>query len=74
MAGRPSSRRLIGEHSEKPDVFYDIVAPTYGEAFQRKAREGFTNLYIEEKCEAAEGPLLLGDVEYGTRRNPRRHP
>lgn len=39
----------VGEHSAKPDSFYDLVRaasyPPYGEAFQRQARPGFTNLY-----------------------------
>jgi N6-adenosine-specific RNA methylase IME4 len=39
----------MGEHSEKPEKFYDIVRrasfPPYGEAFQRKERDGFKNLY-----------------------------
>ncbi|PIU08214.1 MAG: hypothetical protein COT28_03610 [Methylobacterium sp. CG08_land_8_20_14_0_20_71_15] len=40
----------MGElHSEKPDSFYRIVEaasyPPFGEAFQRRARPGFTNLY-----------------------------
>lgn len=38
-----------GEHSAKPDVFYDIVRrasyPPCGEAFQRDSRDGFTSLY-----------------------------
>ena len=37
------------EHSEKPDIFYDIVGrasyPPYGEVFQRKARPDFANLF-----------------------------
>ncbi len=39
----------VGEHSAKPDVFYDIVRrasyPPYGEVHQRTARDGFVNLY-----------------------------
>jgi len=39
----------MGEHSEKPDSFFHLVRaqsyPPYGEAFQRKARDGFVNLY-----------------------------
>ena len=39
----------MGEHSEKPDLFYDIVLrasfPPYGEAFQRTSRPEFQNLY-----------------------------
>jgi N6-adenosine-specific RNA methylase IME4 len=39
----------IGEHSAKPDMFYEIVrraslAP-YGEMFQRTKRPGFKNLH-----------------------------
>jgi N6-adenosine-specific RNA methylase IME4 len=48
----------VGEHSEKPERFYEIVRaasyPPYGEAFQRKARAGFTNLYQPHILEAAE--------------------
>jgi N6-adenosine-specific RNA methylase IME4/ParB-like chromosome segregation protein Spo0J len=40
-----------GEHSEKPEAFYDIVRaasyPPYGEAFQRKARPDFESLFRE---------------------------
>ncbi len=39
-----------GEHSEKPEEFYDIVRaasyPPYGEANQRKARPDFTDLFM----------------------------
>jgi N6-adenosine-specific RNA methylase IME4 len=39
----------LGEHSEKPERFYEIVRaasyPPYGEAFQRKARPDFANLF-----------------------------
>jgi N6-adenosine-specific RNA methylase IME4 len=45
-----------GEHSEKPEKFYDIVRaasyPPYGEANQRTPREDFTDLF--ELQEAAE--------------------
>jgi N6-adenosine-specific RNA methylase IME4 len=45
-----------GEHSEKPEQFYEIVRaasyPPYGEAFQRKARPDFQNLFAMR--EAAE--------------------
>jgi N6-adenosine-specific RNA methylase IME4 len=45
-----------GEHSEKPDKFYEIVRaasyPPYGEAFQREDRADFANLFIQR--EAAE--------------------
>jgi N6-adenosine-specific RNA methylase IME4 len=41
-----------GEHSEKPEAFYDIVRaasyPPYGEGNQRDARPDFTNLFREE--------------------------
>jgi N6-adenosine-specific RNA methylase IME4 len=51
-----------GEHSEKPEEFYEIVRvasyPPYGEGNQRTARPDFTNLYcpVTEKpeTEAAE--------------------
>jgi N6-adenosine-specific RNA methylase IME4 len=40
-----------GEHSEKPERFYDIVRaasyPPYGEANQRKSRPDFANLFVE---------------------------
>lgn len=40
-----------GEHSEKPETFYEIVRrasyPPYGEAFQRKNRPDFRNLFAE---------------------------
>ena len=39
----------MGEHSEKPDEFYDIVTrasyPPYGEVFQRNERDQFPNLF-----------------------------
>lgn len=39
----------VGEHSEKPDSFYDLVLaaslPPFGEAFQRRPRPDFRNLY-----------------------------
>jgi ParB/RepB/Spo0J family partition protein len=39
----------VGKHSDKPERFYDIVRaasyPPYGEAFQRKARPDFVNLF-----------------------------
>ncbi len=39
----------MGEHSEKPDLFYDLVRrasyPPYGEAFQRTPRDDIANLY-----------------------------
>jgi len=49
-----------GDHSEKPDKFFDIVErmsyPPYGEVFQRKAREGFTNIYKEKANGKASEP------------------
>jgi N6-adenosine-specific RNA methylase IME4 len=40
-----------GEHSEKPERLYEIIRaasyPPYGEAFQRKARPDFVNLFAE---------------------------
>ena len=40
-------------HSEKPDVFYDLVRrasyPSYGEGFQRQERDGFSNLFGEQE-------------------------
>ena len=47
----------VGENSEKPEGFYDLVRacsfPPYGEAFQRQARSDFVNLY-----QPAPAPLL----------------
>jgi N6-adenosine-specific RNA methylase IME4 len=47
-----------GEHSEKPEKFYDIVRaasyPPYGEINQRKARADFTNLFVEAEQQYAE--------------------
>jgi len=47
----------VGAHSEKPEKFYEIVRaasfPPYGEAFQRKARPDFVNLF-KQVAEAAE--------------------
>ena len=41
----------VGEHSEKPEEFYNIVRrasyPNYGEVFQRKPRPDFQNVYGE---------------------------
>jgi ParB/RepB/Spo0J family partition protein len=48
-----------GEHSEKPERFYEIVRaasyPPFGEAFQRKARPDFVNLF--EPAPAAAEPV-----------------
>jgi N6-adenosine-specific RNA methylase IME4 len=47
-----------GEHSEKPERFYEIVRaasyPPYGEANQRRPRADFANLFAEVNPEAAE--------------------
>ena len=47
----------VGEHSEKPERFYEIVLtasyPPYGEAFQRTARSAFVNLF-EQRMEASQ--------------------
>lgn len=47
----------VGEHSEKPEQFYEIVRaasyPPYGEAFQRTDRSDFSNLFCRAQ-EAAE--------------------
>jgi N6-adenosine-specific RNA methylase IME4 len=48
-----------GEHSEKPEKFYEIVRaasyPPYGEANQREGRPDFVNLFeLRESDEAAE--------------------
>ena len=41
----------VGEHSEKPEKFYEIVRrasyPNYGEVFQRKNRPDFQNVFGE---------------------------
>lgn len=46
------------KNSEKPETFYELVRrasyPPYGEAFQRKARPDFVNLYERVTTEAAE--------------------
>lgn len=48
----------IGEHSEKPQAFYDIVSKASYlpavEFFARKPRPGFVNPFQEQKLEAAE--------------------
>jgi N6-adenosine-specific RNA methylase IME4 len=54
-----------GEHSEKPEQFYDIVRaasyPPFGEAFQRKARPDFVNLY--EPSDEAPPQVDTADAE-----------
>jgi N6-adenosine-specific RNA methylase IME4 len=48
------------EYSEKPEQFYDIVRaasyPPYGEAFQRKARPDFVNLFAPRAPEQQYDP------------------
>ena len=47
----------VGEHSAKPESFYDLVRAAspepYGEAFQRPGRPDFTNLYAPADLGAA---------------------
>lgn len=47
----------VGEHSEKPEKFYEIVRAAsygpYGEAFQRTARPDFINCYALRDADAA---------------------
>jgi N6-adenosine-specific RNA methylase IME4 len=49
--GKAFEAPVVGEHSEKPNRFYEIVRaasyPPFGELFGRKPRVGFTNLYQE---------------------------
>ena len=50
---------MVGEHSEKPQQFYDLVLAAshgpYGEIFQREPRADFVNLYQPKQLlEAAE--------------------
>ncbi len=46
----------LGEHSEHPDIFSDIVRrasyPPYGEIFQREERADFPNLYRAKEAVA----------------------
>ena len=48
----------LGEHSEKPEELYELIRKASylpaGEAFQRKARDGFVNLYEPRVSVAAE--------------------
>ena len=48
--------------SEKPDEFFDLVRrasfPPYGEAFQRKARPDFVNLYAPNKERKDDGRVI----------------
>jgi N6-adenosine-specific RNA methylase IME4 len=45
----------VGEHSEKPEIFYDLVRKASylpaGEAFQHKPRDGFVNLFRGKPAE-----------------------
>jgi N6-adenosine-specific RNA methylase IME4 len=65
LRSRSISTALVGStyfegattaHSEKPEEFYDLVRagcfPPFGEAFQRKARDGFVNLYQAARAAA----------------------
>jgi hypothetical protein len=49
-----------GEHSEKPECFYDIVRaasyPPYGEGNQREPRADFANLFVETTPVTVLGP------------------
>lgn len=49
-------------HSEKPEEFYSLVRrasfPPYGEAFQRKARPDFVNLYAERNASESNGSVI----------------
>jgi len=49
----------LGEHSEKPEEFYDIVRaasyPPYGEVFQRTERSDFANVFRSGQQMANEG-------------------
>jgi N6-adenosine-specific RNA methylase IME4 len=51
-----------GKHSEKPERFYEIVRaasyPPYGEAFQRKERPDFLNLF------SADGAPAMGAANW----------
>jgi N6-adenosine-specific RNA methylase IME4/ParB-like chromosome segregation protein Spo0J len=53
----------VGEHSEKPERFYEIVRaasyPPFGEAFQRKARPDFCNLYAMPAAAEEDDPLEI---------------
>jgi len=45
---------VVGEHSEKPEEFYEIVRAAshgpFGEVFQRQSRPQFENLFVTEKA------------------------
>ena len=49
----PAVEAPRGEHSAKPEAFYEIVRtasyPPYGEAFQRQARPDFESLFRERR-------------------------
>lgn len=54
----------VGQHSEKPEKFYEIVRaasyPLYGELFQREPRSDFANLYALKAIE--DGSAAAGDT------------
>jgi N6-adenosine-specific RNA methylase IME4 len=56
-----------GEHSEKPERFYEIVReasyPPYGEAFQRKARPDFVNLYVASSACDSQAPAPAANAK-----------
>jgi N6-adenosine-specific RNA methylase IME4 len=60
--GKCFTAPVVGEHSEKPDEFYQRVRaasyPPFGEVFQRKPRDGFINLY-EERAVAKKAAAYL---------------
>jgi N6-adenosine-specific RNA methylase IME4 len=63
----------IGEHSEKPEQLYDIVRaasyPPYAEAFQRKVRPDFVNLFADrhgDEAPLAEQARTLATATSGT--------
>ena len=51
---------IVGEHSEKPEAFYEIVRKAsygpYGEIFQREPRPDFINLFEENSFKAEASP------------------
>ena len=69
----------VGEHSAKPDEFYDVVREASylpaGEAFQRTARDGFVNVYAraipgdtDVTAELCAAPLQHAVISGGGRR------
>ena len=49
-------------HSEKPEVFYDLVRkasfPPFGEAFQRRPRPDFVNLFARASAAEDGGKVI----------------